>query len=242
MPGVSPLCREWFIMVDILFCGLHPIEPLTASGRPIINSIDGAGALMAKQQQTGALVKGAASDERALLKAVSRRDRRAFAELYRLYQPRLFGYLRRLVWNPVLVEEVLDDVMFVVWTDARRFRGQSAVSSWIFGIAYRKALSAIRKEGRYQAPLVRGAENNLEAAKQPVDLELIHAGLAELSPDHRQVVELTYFCGFSYQEIAEIADCPVNTVKTRMFHARRRLKVLLPKLAGDTTEHRRDHA
>ena len=55
------------------------------------------------------------------------------------------------------VEEVVDDVMFVVWTDAKKFRGRSAVSSWIFGIAYRQALTALRKEGRYQAPLVSGA-------------------------------------------------------------------------------------
>jgi RNA polymerase sigma-70 factor (ECF subfamily) len=63
-----------------------------------------------------------------------------------------------------------------------------------------------------------------------------------LSPDHRQVVELTYFGGFSYQDIAEIANCPVNTVKTRMFHARRRLKVLLPVLAGQIKEQSRERA
>ncbi len=182
------------------------------------------------------------SGERALLTAVARRDRNAFAELYRIYQRRLYGYLRRFVANPVLVEEVVDDVMFVVWTDARKYRGKSAVSSWIFGIAYRKALSALRREGRYEAPLRRDIETADPHGGSHADLELIHAGLAGLSPDHRQVIELTYFCGYSYQEIAEIADCPVNTVKTRMFHARRRLKVLLPRLAGDKTEHHRDHA
>ena len=72
------------------------------------------------------------------------------------------------------------------------------------------------------------------------DPELILAALAELSADHRQVVELTYFCGFSYQEIAEIADCPVNTVKTRMYHARRRLRYLLPILASPVKERNRE--
>ena len=72
--------------------------------------------------------------------------------------------------------------------------------------------------------------------------EWIHAGLLQLSPDHRQVLELTYYGGFSYKEIADIAGCPVNTVKTRMFHARRRLKVLLPALAGQTKEQSREHA
>jgi RNA polymerase sigma-70 factor (ECF subfamily) len=182
------------------------------------------------------------SVERTLLAAVARRDRNAFAELYRIYQRRLYGYLRRFVANAVLVEEIVDDVMFVVWTDAKKFRGKSAVSSWIFGIAYRKALTVLRREGRYEAPLRRDVETADPNSPSRADLELVHAGLAGLSPDHRQVIELTYFCGYSYKEIAEIADCPVNTVKTRMFHARRRLKVLLPRLAGDKTEQNRDHA
>ena len=180
--------------------------------------------------------------ERELLAAVVRRDRSAFAELYRIYQPRLYGYIRRFVASAVLVEETVDDVMFVVWTDARKFRGKSAVSSWIFGIAYRKALTTLRREGRYEAPLRRDVETADPSGGPRADIELIHAGLAELSPDHRQVIELTYFCGYSYEEIAAIADCPVNTVKTRMFHARRRLKVLLPRLAGEITEQQSDNA
>jgi len=71
----------------------------------------------------------------ALLVRVARGDRRAFSEIYRLYQPRLYGYLRRLLRDPATVEEVLDDVMLVVWQDARKFRRASAMSTWVFGIA-----------------------------------------------------------------------------------------------------------
>jgi RNA polymerase sigma-70 factor (ECF subfamily) len=182
-----------------------------------------------------------AADELALLDSVRRRDRRAFAGLYRLYHPRLYGYLRRILANAAIAEEVLDDVMFVVWKDAHRFRGQAAVSSWIFGIAYRKAMTAIRKESRYHAPLDRGTDVATIAAGASQDRELIRVALEQLSTDHRQVVELTYFCGFSYKEIADIAACPVNTVKTRMFHARRRLKYLLPILSGADEEQNREH-
>ena len=191
---------------------------------------------MADRQSGKSEARQSAAAERELLAAVGRRDRKAFAELYRAYQPRLYGYIRRLVANPTLVEEIVDDVMFVVWNDARKFRGQSAVSSWIFGIAYRRALNTLRKEGRFQAPLVREVETAAAPSGPSADFDLVCAGLAELSPDHRQVVELTYFCGFSYQEIAEVAGCPVNTVKTRMYHARRRLKLLIPRLAGEKTE------
>ena len=178
----------------------------------------------------------------ALLVRIGRGDRGAFSEIYRLYQPRLYGYLRRLLRDPATVEEVLDDVMLVVWKDARKFRGGSALSTWIFGIAYRRAMTAIRSEGRYQAPLDHSADASAIADKPSQDTEWIRAALTRLSPDHRQVVELSYYSGFSYQEIAEIACCPVNTVKTRMFHARHRLKVLLPALAGETREQNRDHA
>lgn len=180
--------------------------------------------------------------EKELLKAVARSDRRAFAELYGIYQPRLHGYLRRLLRNPATVEEVVDDVMFVVWKDAGKFRGDAAPSSWIFGIAYRTAMSAVRKSGKHHAAIDHGADVETIAAEPSRQHELLRVALAELSRDHRQVVELTYFCGFSYQEIAKIADCPVNTVKTRMFHARRRLKYLLPILAGENKEQNRGRA
>ena len=184
------------------------------------------------------------SEAFALLKRVQRGDRKAFSELYRQFHPRLYGYLLRFLSNPAMVDEVIDDVMFVVWKDARRFRGNAAVSTWIFGIAYRKALTAIRTDRRYQAGLDREADTEAVAGAEPGALpkhqEWLRAGLRQLSPDHRQVLELTYYGGFSYQEIAEIAGCPVNTVKTRMYHARRRLKVILPQLAGQTKEQSRE--
>ncbi len=176
----------------------------------------------------------------AVLDRVRRGDRGAFSELYRHYHGRLYGYLSRLLRNPATVDEVLDDVMLVVWKDARKFRGDAAVSSWIFGIAYRKALSAMRAERRYQAPLDRSADVSALAGVSCQNDDWIRVALMQLSPDHRQVVELTYFGGFSYQEIAQIAACPVNTVKTRMFHARRRLRVLLPALAGRVKEQSRE--
>ena len=194
-------------------------------------SPDGAGAVESK-----------VVEDRRLLEAVRRGDRQAFAVLYRRYHPRLHGYLRRLLTHGGMAEEVFDDVMFVVWKDAAKFRGQATVSTWIFGIAYRKALTALKKERRYQAPLDHSADVNNIPANLSQDREVVRAALAQLSPDHRQVVELTYFCGFSYQEIAAVAGCPVNTVKTRMYHARRRLKYLVPVLSGADKEQDRERA
>lgn len=175
--------------------------------------------------------------EAALLRRIAARDRKAFEALYHAYYRRLFSYLFKMTRRPDLAEEVLDDVMLVVWSGAAGFDGRSRPSTWIFGIAYHKALKALARQERHKA------EAEEKIAEEPADHEgpegllarrevadVLERALRILSLEQRTVVELTYYHGFSYQEIAEIMSCPVNTVKTRMFHARRRLKELLPGL------------
>lgn len=178
-------------------------------------------------------------DETSLLRRVAGKERKAFESLYHLYYRRLFAYLLKVTRRADLVEEVLNDVMLAVWSGAPGFDGRSRPSTWIFGIAYHKALKALARR-----PAEREELSGDEAAPpEPVDGDepeslLVRRELAgtlgralhALSPEQRAVVELTYYYGLSYQEIAEIAGCPVNTVKTRMFHARRRLKEILPGL------------
>src|SRR4051794_21449199 len=178
-------------------------------------------------------VRSSTPDEREAIARIAAGDLQAFERLYRMYQPRLTRFLTTLLRRPQLIEEVLDDTMMVVWQTADRFRGSSKPSTWIFAIAYRKALKA---KARWPDPL---PDDNLEfeASDEPEpDAHLQHQRLAEalreamatLSAEHRAVVDLTYFHGMGYRQIAEIVKCPVDTVKTRMFHARRRLKQALP--------------
>ena len=156
----------------------------------------------------------------------------AFDALYRVYHPRLQRFLERLTRRPAMVDELLNDTLLVVWHSASRFNGQSKVSTWIFAIAYRKAMKALRQ---LDEPLESEATDYREAPtpgpEQLASHQQLHAALTRaidcLSPEHRAVVDLTYFHGLSYGEIAAIADCPVDTVKTRMFYARRKLKTLL---------------
>ena len=168
-------------------------------------------------------------EENELLDRVRARDMHAFERLYRIYQPRLARFLFSLVQRPQLVEEVLNDTMMVVWDTAGNFRGGSKLSTWVFSIAYRKAMKA---KMRWPDPVEEQPFDPRVSNDPGPDEELEHQRLHdalmkamnELSADHRAVVDLTYFHGLGYREIAEIMHCPVDTVKTRMFHARRRLK------------------
>lgn len=170
--------------------------------------------------------------EAALIARVAVREQAAFAELYGIYRRRLARFLGRFLASPDTIDEIINDVMFVVWQNAPRFELRSKVSTWIFGIAWRKALKALERQQRSAAlqelPDEIGKPD--EAASALETREWLGRALDRLGPDHRLVVELTFFAGCSYQEIAEIADCPVNTVKTRMFHARQRLRDILVSL------------
>jgi RNA polymerase sigma-70 factor (ECF subfamily) len=175
-----------------------------------------------------------AERELQLLRGIARKDREAFEELYYAYYPRLFQYIYKLTRRPELVEEVLDDVMFVVWRSASKFAAHSRVSTWIFGIAYRKGLKALEQRSRWlgKDETARATEGVVPAVAETRLMReqlaaTIESALSSLSPEQRGVVELTFFHERSYSEIAEITGCPVNTVKTRMFHAKRRLRAVL---------------
>ncbi|HXO19807.1 MAG TPA: sigma-70 family RNA polymerase sigma factor [Thermoanaerobaculia bacterium] len=183
-------------------------------------------------------------DELSQLRRVAAGDRKAFEALYHLYYRRLFAYLWKITRRGEIVEEVLNDVMLAIWTGAARFDGRSRPSTWIFGIAYHKALKAL---ARLQ-PVAAWPEPETREEPEPVDADepeslmnrrelktTLGKALGALSPEQRAVVELTYYYELPYGEIAEIVGCPVNTVKTRMFHARKRLKQLLPRFGIGAT-------
>jgi RNA polymerase sigma factor (sigma-70 family) len=182
--------------------------------------------------------RSGAADERALFDRVLRHDLQAFEGLYRIYQPRLTRFLNNLLKRPHLIEEVADDTMMAVWQTAGNFQGASKLSTWIFAIAYRKA---IKVRARWPDPVEDERPDTRVSTDPAPDQQLHHlrlhdalvAAMDQLSADHRAVVDLTYFHGLGYREIADIMDCPVDTVKTRMFHARRRLKGVLSGSVDD---------
>jgi RNA polymerase sigma-70 factor (ECF subfamily) len=169
-------------------------------------------------------------DSRFLIAQIARGDRVAFERLFRAFEVRLYRYLMAMLHARELAEELVNDVMVEVWRGAPKFRNESKPSTWLYGIAYHKAIDALRKRKPAAAELrtiaaVPDPRPNPEESAVASDLRSdLDAALRSLSPEHRAVVELALTQGYSYQQISEIAGCPVNTVKTRMFHARRHLR------------------
>jgi len=178
-----------------------------------------------------------AARESELIAKIARGDRRAFEELYNLYHRRLARFLTRLTRRYDVAEEVINDTFWIVWKKAADFRGESQPSTWILGIAYRRARNAFRSAARA------GSQENLDALLEPPTSEPMRAeelrdwlvqGLGQLPIEQRLAVELCYELGYSCEEISSIMGCPVNTVKTRLFHARAKLQKLLPVLGGSS--------
>lgn len=174
--------------------------------------------------------------DRMLLQRMSAGDRAALAVLYRSYHGRLCRFLSRLTRRADIIEEVVNDCFWIAWQKAGNFHGDSRVSTWLMGIAYRCGLKALRQHG--DEPVDDGALPEPRSAEQDLDedrelRDWLSKGLEHLSVDQRVVIELVYGVGHTLDDVAAIMQCPVGTVKARLFHARVKLRNVLPALAGD---------
>lgn len=169
-----------------------------------------------------------------LILRIGKADQKALALLYRLYYPRLFEFIARITRNHDIVEDVINEVMYMVWKKAGSYNHHCQPSTWIFGIAYNKARQAYSKASHsdeesleeldQDSPFL--AENNPGLQQIEVN-DMLESAFGALSLDQRAVIELTYFQGWHYGEIAELMECSENTVKTRMYYARKKLALAL---------------
>ena len=178
------------------------------------------------------------SGDDLLLERIRGGDKGAFDLLCRRYEPRLRRFLFTITRRPPVVEEVLNDTLMAVWQGANAFKGTSKLSTWIFAIGYRKMMKALRRQDEpVEDPGLRSRADEAPGPEEEAERQRLHVlletAMAALSAEHRAVVTLTYFRGMGYREIAEIMQCPVDTVKTRMFYARRHLRDELP---GDVSD------
>lgn len=182
---------------------------------------------------------GQEGNESDLLAAVAMGQQSAFERLYGLYEKRVYQYVYTLVYDATLAEEIVGDTMLAVWRGAGTFTGMSRVSTWIFGIARHKALDAIRRTSRHHQREVEldGAAEIPNPHDRPDEgvlcdelAAVTQRALVGLSCEHQEILRLVFYEELPYEEISALLGIPINTVKTRVFYAKQRLKEQLERM------------
>lgn len=177
-------------------------------------------------------VNQAASDE-VLIGRIADGDRLAMQVLFARHHVRVFRFVLRLVRNEAAAEDLISEVFLDVWRQAGKFEGRAAVSTWLLAIARFKALTALRRKPEQEldedtAETIEDTSDTPDVTLEKKDKSaLIRKCLAGLSAEHREIIDLVYYHEKSVEEVAEIVGIPENTVKTRMFYARKKLAELL---------------
>lgn len=178
-------------------------------------------------------------DDVELLKKIGTGDEKAFADFFRLYEKRLHRFIQLKLNDFHEASDILNETFLEVWRKADTFQGRSKVSTWVFGIAYYKTMDRLRKK----KPMLIDEDNFPEIVDESPDAMAsllsdergshVKFCLETLKEAHRSVMEMAFFEDMSYGEIAKIVDCPENTVKTRMFHAKQAMKHCLQGRMGE---------
>jgi RNA polymerase sigma-70 factor (ECF subfamily) len=174
----------------------------------------------------------AASDEDLIVRLAAG-DKRAMQTLYRRHHVRLYRFVLRFVGDRQLAEDLVSEAFLDIWRGASTFAARSAASTWLLAIARFKALSSLRRRGDAQlddgtaAATADPGDDPEVTIRKKQQGEILRDCLRRLSPDHRETIDLVYYQGMGIGEVAQIVGIPESTVKTRMFHARKQLSVLL---------------
>lgn len=174
------------------------------------------------------------SDDAPLIAATLAGDTAAFGRLVGLYQDRLYNSLLRVLGSAEDTRDVVQDAFVQAFLKLDSFRGSSAFYTWLYRIAFNLAMSHVRRERKTTS--LDGLKDG--CGREPIDgrptpevdllkterVAMVHAALAELSIEYRQILVLRELEGCRYEEIAEILELPVGTVRSRLFRARLQLR------------------
>lgn len=161
-------------------------------------------------------------------------DDDAVRDLYARYGQRLYAFALRLTNDPAAAEDVTQNTLVIAWRTARSFRGDGRLIAWLLGIVHHTAMKAMRPGSSSAGEVLE--ETIADAGLLPEDhtqaeetRRWVQEGLRTLSPEHRAVLELVFYQGLSLSEIAEVLDCPLGTVKSRLSYARGQLRGVLAR-------------
>jgi RNA polymerase sigma-70 factor (ECF subfamily) len=174
-----------------------------------------------------------------LLVRIGHEDQAAFRQLYKAFSRKVYAYVLNMLNDHARAEEVVADTLYEVWRQPQRFRGDSQFSTWLIGIARRKALMVYRarRPDEVHADLDDIAETTAsESADGYAELadkqrrEGVQHCMGKLSDEHRECLHLVFYEGMGLAEVAQVQNCPEGTVKTRLFHARQKIRNCLQAL------------
>jgi len=190
-------------------------------------------------QSAGAMTATPAQLDEALLREVAKGNQLAMRTLFMRHQVRVYRFILRIVRDADLAEDVVSEVFLAVWRRAGRFEGRSAVSTWLLSIARHKALTAIkpqpleRLDDDLGLAIVDPARNPEAEIGEKDGAAVLRHCLGALSREHSEIIDLVYYQQESIKDVADVLGIPLNTVKTRMFYARKRLAMLLRAVGVD---------
>lgn len=180
---------------------------------------------------------GASADSKILLgliQRIARSDEKALTELHRRMGRRILSFISKYIYDADAAEAVLNATLFEVWKNASRYEERAAPTTWLFCIARCKALDEYRRQARHanqenieNFEIPDGAESAFEEIARSQEAAIVKACLAKLPAEQRECIQLVFNHDLSLERIAEIQGVPTNTVKTRLFHARRKLRLML---------------
>ena len=173
--------------------------------------------------------------DKDLIAGVVQGNKGAMNEIYKTYAPALNGFIRLFLADPNDVADITHDTMLEVWRKADRFEGRSSLKTWIFSIAKNKSIDRNRKHSRINytdenVDIEDETPNSDDVLALSQEAHIVREAVAQLKPDHRRVIHLSFFEDLTYKEIAEIEACPVGTIKTRILYAKRSLLHILQNL------------
>jgi RNA polymerase sigma-70 factor (ECF subfamily) len=169
----------------------------------------------------------------ALVEAIATGDKHALQILYGRHHVKVYRFALRFVRDESSAEDMVSEVFIDVWRQAERFERRSQVATWLLAIARNKALSSLRRRSNEQldeevAEFIEDPADNPEVTMQKQERsEILRSCLEQLSAAHREIIDLVYYHERTIEEVSEIIGAPLNTVKTRMFYARKRIAEMM---------------
>jgi len=194
--------------------------------------------------QTNTLTKFSAAapadlSDKALVQLMADEDKGALKLLYVRHHDRVRRFVVHLAGKESVAEEVVNEVFLEAWRHAGEFEGRSQVATWLMSIARFKTISECRRRSEAQLDERSAAiiEDTSDTPAVSMDKrersDILQKCLAKLTPLHREVINLIYYQEKKIEEVAQSTGAPINTIKTRMHHARLRMAELLAEAGVD---------